>query len=92
MLRNEKDDTYAVRDLAPTALILKDAIEKTGKLDRVAVARTLHGLKISAAKQPGVLMDVSVDANGDLDRESFIVEVKDGKQVVKETLPALNKK
>jgi len=37
-------------------------------------------------------MDVSVDANGDLDRESFIVEVKDGKQIVKETLPALNKK
>jgi branched-chain amino acid transport system substrate-binding protein len=69
--------------------ILKDAIEKTGKLDRVAVAKTLHGLKVSAAKQPGVLMDVGVDANGDLDRESFIVEVKDGKQVVKAVLPAL---
>jgi branched-chain amino acid transport system substrate-binding protein len=72
--------------------LLKNAIEKTGKLDRVAVAKTLHGLSVSAAKEPGVIMDVSVDANGDLDRESFIVEVKDGKQVVKETLPALNKK
>jgi branched-chain amino acid transport system substrate-binding protein len=67
--------------------LLKNAIEKTGKLDRVAVAKTLHGLSVSAAKEPGVIMDVSVDANGDLDRESFIVEVKDGKQVVKETLP-----
>jgi branched-chain amino acid transport system substrate-binding protein len=72
--------------------LLKNAIEKTGKLDRVAVAKTLHGLSVSAAKEPGVIMDVSVDANGDLDRESFIVEVKDGKQVVKEVLPALSKK
>jgi branched-chain amino acid transport system substrate-binding protein len=72
--------------------ILKNAIEKVGKLDRVAVAKVLHGLSISAAKEPGVIMDVSVDANGDLDRESFIVEVKDGKQVVKEVLPALSKK
>ena len=72
--------------------MLKAAIEKVGKLDRVAVAKALHGLTISAAKTPGVLMDVSIDANGDLDRESFIVEVKDGKQVVKEVLPALAKK
>jgi branched-chain amino acid transport system substrate-binding protein len=72
--------------------LLKAGIEKVGKLDRVAVSKALHGLTISAAKEPGVLMDVSIDANGDLDRESFIVEVKDGKQVVKETLPALGKK
>jgi branched-chain amino acid transport system substrate-binding protein len=72
--------------------LLKAGIEKAGKLDRVAVAKALHGLTVSAAKEPGVLMDVTVDANGDLDRESFIVEVKDGKQVVKETLPALGKK
>lgn len=72
--------------------ILKAGIEKVGKLDRKAVAQALHGLSISAAKHPGVLMDVSVDANGDLDRESYIVEVKDGRQVVKEVLPALGKK
>jgi len=72
--------------------LLKAGIEKVGKLDRVAVAKALHGLTISAAKEPGVLMDVTVDANGDLDRESFIVEVKEGKQVVKETLPPLGKK
>ena len=69
--------------------ILKAAIEKVGKFDRKAVAAALHGLKISAAQQPGVIMDVSVDANGDLDRESFLVEAKNGKQEVKETLPAL---
>ena len=72
--------------------ILKAGIEKAGKLDRVAVAKALHGLSVSAAKEPGVIMDVSVDANGDLDRESFIIEVKNGKQEVRETLAPLGKK
>ncbi|MEY4751465.1 MAG: hypothetical protein RIQ60_3679 [Pseudomonadota bacterium] len=72
--------------------VLKAAIEKVGKLDRVAVAKALHTLEVSAAKNPGVLMDVSFDANGDLDRESFLVEVKNGKQEVKTTLPPLGKK
>ena len=62
-----------------------------GKLNRVAVAKALHGLKIRAAKQPGVLMDVAIDDAGDLDRASFIVQVKDGKQEVKEVLPPLAK-
>ncbi|MEX8494649.1 ABC transporter substrate-binding protein [Sphaerotilus sp.] len=70
--------------------LLKAAIEKAGKVDRVAVAKALHGLKVSVAKNPGVLMDVAMDNNGDLDRESFIVEVKNGKQEVKEVLPPLN--
>jgi branched-chain amino acid transport system substrate-binding protein len=72
--------------------IMKAAIEKVGKLDRKLVAQALHGLKISAAQHPGVLMDVSVDANGDLDRESFLAEAKGGKQEIKEVLPALGKK
>jgi branched-chain amino acid transport system substrate-binding protein len=72
--------------------LLKAGIEKVGKLDRVAVAKAMHGLSVSAAKVPGVIMDVSVDANGDLDRESYIVEVKNGKQEVKEVLPALARK
>jgi branched-chain amino acid transport system substrate-binding protein len=72
--------------------MFKAGVEKAGKLDRVAIANALHGLSISAAKEPGVLMDVSIDEKGDLDRESFIVEVKNGKQEVKEILPALGKK
>jgi branched-chain amino acid transport system substrate-binding protein len=72
--------------------LLKAGVEKAGKFDRVAVAKALHGLTVTAAKTPGVIMDVSIDGNGDLDRESFIVEVKDGRQLVKETLPAVGKK
>ena len=70
---------------------LKVGIETAGKLNRVAVAKALHGLKIRAAKEPGVLMDVAIDDHGDLDRASFIVEVKDGKQEVKEVLPPVAK-
>jgi branched-chain amino acid transport system substrate-binding protein len=71
---------------------LKAAIEKVGKLDRKAVAVALHTLKVSTAKEPGILMDVAFDQNGDLDRESFLVEVKNGQQVVVATVPALNAK
>ncbi len=70
--------------------ILKAAIEKVGKFDRKAVADAMHGIKIDAAKNPGVLMNVGFDDKGDLDRESFLVEVKNGKQVVVAVLPPLN--
>ena len=56
------------------------------------MAKALHGLSIKVAKEPGVLMDVSFDEKGDIDRESFIVEVKKGKQVVKEVLAPLSAK
>jgi branched-chain amino acid transport system substrate-binding protein len=71
---------------------MKAAIEKVGKLDRKAVAQAMKGLTISAAKYPGVIMDVAFDANGDLDRESYLVEVKNGKQEVVAILPPLGKK
>ncbi len=69
--------------------VLKAAIEKAGKLDKALVVKTLHGLKLKAADHPGILMDMSFDDKGDIDRESFIVEAKGGKQEVKEILPAL---
>lgn len=72
--------------------ILKAAIDKVGKFDREAVTQALHGIHISAKEHPGVLMDVSIDDKGDLDRESFLVQVVDGKQKVVEVLPPLGKK
>jgi branched-chain amino acid transport system substrate-binding protein len=35
-------------------------------------------------------MDVAIDKNGDLDRESYLVEVKNGKQEVTTVLPPVN--
>jgi branched-chain amino acid transport system substrate-binding protein len=72
--------------------ILKAAIEKAGKLDRKAVAAALKNASFSVKQTPGLLLDVSFDDKGDMDRESFMVEVKAGHQVVVETLPALGKK
>jgi branched-chain amino acid transport system substrate-binding protein len=68
---------------------MQAAIEKAGKLDRKAVAAAMKGLKISIDKYPGALMATEFDDKGDLDRTSFIVQVKNGKQEVIDTVPPL---
>ena len=67
--------------------VVKAVTEKIGKFDSKLFAKSLHGMKISAKDTPGVLLDVSFDQNGDLDRESFLVKVVGGKQQVIATLP-----
>jgi len=69
--------------------MVKAATEKMGKLDAKNLAATLHGLTITTAMEPNILMDVTIDENGDLDRESFLGKVVDGKQVITEVLPKL---
>jgi branched-chain amino acid transport system substrate-binding protein len=70
--------------------MIKATTEKMGKVDSKAFADNLHGLTIKAASEPGILMDVTFDANGDIDRQGFLVEIVDGKQVIKKVLPKLN--
>jgi len=70
--------------------MIKAATEKMGKLDPKGLADALHGLTIRADKEPGILMDVTIDEHGDLDRQSFLGEVVAGKQVIKQVLPKLN--
>jgi branched-chain amino acid transport system substrate-binding protein len=72
--------------------LLKAAIEKAGKLDRKAVAAALRNSCFSAKQHPNILMDVCFDEKGDIDRESFMVEVKGGKQEVVATLPPATKR
>ena len=67
--------------------VVKAVTEKVGKLDPKAFADAMHGVKLSAKEYPGILMDVSFDKNGDLDRESFMTKVVNGKQEVIATLP-----
>ena len=59
--------------------ILKAAIEKAGKLDRKAAAAAIRNSCFSAKQHPGVLMDVCFDGNGDIDRESFMTEIRGGR-------------
>jgi len=72
--------------------VVKAMTERIGKFDSKALSEALHGAKISATQNPGVLMDLSFDAHGDLDRESFLIRVEQGKQQVVETLPPMSAK
>lgn len=71
---------------------MQAAIERAGKVDREAVAKAMKGLKINTDKYPGALMYTEFDDKGDLDRMSFLVQVKSGKQEVINLLPPLNTK
>lgn len=72
--------------------IVKAMTEKLGKFDSKALAAALKGVTLTAKEYPGVLMDVSFDQNGDLERESFMTRVENGNQVIFQTLPALGRK
>lgn len=71
--------------------MVKAAAEKAGKLDAKAIAAALHGLTISPDKVPGILIEATWDATGEIDRISFLAEVKAGKQVITKVLPKLKK-
>jgi branched-chain amino acid transport system substrate-binding protein len=71
--------------------IIKYVTEKMGKFDSKLFAQTLHGLTITPKEEPGVLMELTFDNNGDIDRESFLGEVVGGKQKIVEILPKLGK-
>jgi branched-chain amino acid transport system substrate-binding protein len=68
---------------------IKHVTEKMGKFDSKLFAQTLHGMTITPKEEPGVLMEATFDKNGDIDRESFLGEVVDGKQKIVATLPKL---
>lgn len=69
------------------AWVIKHVTEMVGSPDSEAIAEKMHGLTLTAADHPGILMDVSWDETGEMARESFFVEVENGKQVVKAILP-----
>jgi branched-chain amino acid transport system substrate-binding protein len=68
--------------------IVKAVTERIGKFDPKAFATAMHGARLSARDYPGVLLDVTFDQNGDLDRESFMTKVVNGRQQIIATLPA----
>jgi branched-chain amino acid transport system substrate-binding protein len=87
---NYKPDHNGVKGyIAP--YMIKAAAEKAGKLDAKAIAEALHGLTITPDKVPGILIEATWDETGEIDRISFLAEVKDGKQVITQTLPKLKK-
>ena len=71
---------------------VKAVTERIGKFDSKAFAAAMKNISLSAKTHPGVLLDISYDEKGDLDRESYLTTVVNGKQVVSEILPPVNKK
>ena len=67
------------------------ATKKLGKFDRKAAAASLHGMTITPADEPGILLETTWDAKGDIDRISYIAEVVNGKQTITSELPKLAK-
>jgi branched-chain amino acid transport system substrate-binding protein len=87
---NYKPDHNGVKGYLAVYMV-KAAAEKAGKLDAKAIAAALHGMTISPDKVPGILLEATWDDTGEIDRVSFLAEVKDGKQVITQTLPGLKK-
>jgi branched-chain amino acid transport system substrate-binding protein len=67
------------------------ATTKLGKFDRKALAKSLHGMTITPADEPGILIETTWDNKGDIDRISYIAEVVNGKQTITSELPKLGK-
>ncbi|TXL70698.1 amino acid ABC transporter substrate-binding protein [Vineibacter terrae] len=87
---NYKPDHNGVKGYI-AVYMLKAAAEKAGKLQPKAIAAALHGLTITPDKTPGILIEATWDDTGEIDRISFLGEVKDGKQVITQILPKLKK-
>jgi branched-chain amino acid transport system substrate-binding protein len=68
---------------------VKEITERLGSFDSKALAEGLHCTTITTADEAGVLLDVTFDDKGNVDRESFLVEIKEGKQEITQVLPKL---
>ncbi len=84
----QQTDHNGIKGFVAVAMV-KAITEKMGKFDREGFAAALHGTTITAAQEPRILLDTTWDDTGEMDRVSFLVEVRDGKQIVTQTLPPL---
>ena len=67
---------------------VKYVTEMIGSFDQQAFAEKMHGLTLDVAEYPGMLLTTSWDDTGEMARESFMTEVRNGQQVVIGTVPA----
>lgn len=67
--------------------IIKAVAEKTGKLESKSFPMALKAMALRVKEYPGLLVDMRFDDNGDPDRVSYLVEIRDGRQRVLTTLP-----
>ncbi|MCA0044886.1 ABC transporter substrate-binding protein [Celeribacter litoreus] len=70
------------------AYTIKYGTEMVGEVNSQKLADVVHGLCLDADEYPGVLIDMCWDDTGEVSRESYMVEVVDGREQVSEVLPA----
>jgi branched-chain amino acid transport system substrate-binding protein len=71
--------------------MVKELTEQVGEFDRVALAEIAHCNTLTVDNEPGLLLDLTIDGNGDIDRQSFIVEVVGGvSEIIAEAPPLGN--
>lgn len=70
--------------------IVKAVIEEIGVFDQQKFRDYLHNRTLCVKDHPKILMDIHFDEKGDIDRESFIGEIKEQKQVITGTLDPLH--
>ena len=88
---NYKPDHNGIKGYTAVYAVKYVTEKKLGKFDRKAFAKTMHGLTITPKDEPGILMETSWDAVGEIDRISFLAEVVNGKQNISKVLPKLGK-
>lgn len=69
--------------------LLKAGLEKVKSFDQAKLLSCLKGLTLSVREEPGLLLDMAILPNGDMERDSFFVEVKEGKEEVFRIVPPL---
>ncbi len=80
----EEPDAAAAMGYTAVGLMVGGATA-LGRPDRAALAEQLRGLTLRAGA-PGIILDASWDATGEMDRVTFMVEIRNGLPSVLRTL------
>ncbi|MGD9238945.1 MAG: ABC transporter substrate-binding protein [Desulfobacterales bacterium] len=83
---NEKPDHNFFKAYIST-YVVKAMVEEIGAFDQLKLRDKLHNHTLYVKDHPNILMDIYYDENGDIDRESFLVEIQDGKHVITKSIP-----
>jgi branched-chain amino acid transport system substrate-binding protein len=79
----EEPDATVAKGYTAVGMLAAGAA-RMGRTDRYGLAEALHGLSVPAGG-PAMFMASAWDATGEMDRATFLVEVRDGKPVLART-------
>jgi len=71
-------------------MAVKATVDETKSFDQQKFREKLHDNTLCVKDHPEILMDVHYSANGDLERQGFIVKVVDEKHAIVNALPPLH--